>query len=248
MPMVTAPSMWLRTASGLRMRPASITETTRLTRSRAISGCHVTSTKCTPNEWLENFGFAAPYVPWEMPRPDTVWRLPIRRKSSNGSPVESGSPLRCTRPLMYWRSEARPANFEPGALAANASRASVALPAASRTAGTAAEVTIDPPELIRSCDQTLLQMPRGKGNVQPFIDFWLVDETQLDRIHVELQRQLVHRRFRCVKPRNRTWPAHGGGRAHIAPRQGGSDAQVGHAVQVRRSLAAVFLVVVQDRR
>ena len=45
MPITTAPSIWFRPASGLRMRPASMTVTTRLTRSRAISGCHVTSTK-----------------------------------------------------------------------------------------------------------------------------------------------------------------------------------------------------------
>ena len=38
------------------MRPASMTETTRLTRRRAISGCQVTSTKWQPKEWVENLG------------------------------------------------------------------------------------------------------------------------------------------------------------------------------------------------
>src|SRR6185369_8437881 len=42
-PITTAPSIWFRPANGLRMRPASMTVTTRLTRNRAISGCHVTS-------------------------------------------------------------------------------------------------------------------------------------------------------------------------------------------------------------
>ena len=41
----TAPWIWFRPASGFKIRPASITVTTRLTRKRAISGCHVTSTK-----------------------------------------------------------------------------------------------------------------------------------------------------------------------------------------------------------
>src|ERR1700704_936330 len=57
-PITTAPSIWLRPASGLRMRPASMTATTRLTRNRAISGCHVTSTKCAPYEWLGGLGVA----------------------------------------------------------------------------------------------------------------------------------------------------------------------------------------------
>src|ERR1700721_1819281 len=38
-PITTAPWIWFRPASGLIMRPASITVTTRLTRKRAISGC-----------------------------------------------------------------------------------------------------------------------------------------------------------------------------------------------------------------
>src|SRR3981081_12613 len=102
------------------MRPASITVTTRLTRSRAISGCQVTSTKCAPNEWLENFGFVAtPNVAWELPRPDTARRLPILKNRAYGTPLEVDSPWACTRPFVYSSSEpSRPANFEPGALAA----------------------------------------------------------------------------------------------------------------------------------
>src|ERR1700682_3155641 len=119
------------------MRPASITVTTRLTRNRAISGCHVISTKCAPNEWLESFGFVArPNVAWELPRPDTARRLPILKKSGYGMPLEAASPLGCTRPVVYSSSEDfRPANFEPGAFAAVASNASIAFPAASITAG-----------------------------------------------------------------------------------------------------------------
>jgi len=41
----------------MMMRPASMAETMRETRSRAISGWQVTSTKWAPNEWLEIFSF-----------------------------------------------------------------------------------------------------------------------------------------------------------------------------------------------
>ena len=37
MPITTAPSIWFRPASGLIMRPSSMTVTTRLTRNRAIA-------------------------------------------------------------------------------------------------------------------------------------------------------------------------------------------------------------------
>ena len=86
-PITTAPSIWLRPASGLRMRPASMTVTTRLTRNRAISGCHVTSTKWQPNECVENFGFGLPNVASDLPLPVTRRRLARRSKSANGTPL-----------------------------------------------------------------------------------------------------------------------------------------------------------------
>ena len=87
------PSIWFRAASGLRMRPASMAETTRETRSRASSGCQVTSTKCAPNECFERVGFSfGGKVPSARPKPltapwprarsswskGTAWRLPSR--------------------------------------------------------------------------------------------------------------------------------------------------------------------------
>ena len=60
-PMTTAPSIWLRAARGLGMRPASITVTIRLTRRRTISGCQITSAKCAPYEC--NFSLGLPKVP-----------------------------------------------------------------------------------------------------------------------------------------------------------------------------------------
>src|SRR5258708_1939301 len=39
-PITTAPWIWLRPASGLIIRPASRTVTTRVNRSRGIFGCH----------------------------------------------------------------------------------------------------------------------------------------------------------------------------------------------------------------
>src|SRR5260370_52548 len=49
-PITTAPWIWFRPATGLIMRPASMTATTRLTRSPAISGCHVTHWERTRGE------------------------------------------------------------------------------------------------------------------------------------------------------------------------------------------------------
>ena len=86
MPITTAPSIWLRPASGLRIRPASITETTRLTRKRAISGCHVTSTKWQPKECVENFGLGLPNVVSLLPLPEASRMLARRRTSAKGTP------------------------------------------------------------------------------------------------------------------------------------------------------------------
>ena len=84
------------------------------------------------------------------------------------------------------------------------------------------------------------------GKLQPFVDFRLIGEAKLHRVHLELERELIHGGLGGVKAGNRAGAAHRRGRADIAPRQGGRDAQVRHAVHVRRALAAVLLVVVED--
>src|SRR4051812_11617927 len=70
------------------IRPASMTETTRATRTRAISGCQVTSTKWQPNECFENLGFAAPAVVSLFPRPVTRRTLARLSRSANGTPED----------------------------------------------------------------------------------------------------------------------------------------------------------------
>ena len=68
----------LRIVNGL-----SITIATRLTRSRAVSGCQVTSTKWQPNECLESFGFGAKAVISELPLPVIVvrWLVAATRRT-----------------------------------------------------------------------------------------------------------------------------------------------------------------------
>ena len=127
MPITTAPSIWLRPASGLMMRPASMTVTTRLTRSRAISGCHVTSTKWQPNECVENFGLGLPKVPSDLPLPVTSRRLARRSRSANGTPLAGPSALTKTRPPSNARSSGlRFSNGEPGVVVATLSSDSIA--------------------------------------------------------------------------------------------------------------------------
>ncbi len=50
--MTTAPAIWLRPIFGLMILPPSMTETTRLTRRRALAGSHVTSANCAPKQWV----------------------------------------------------------------------------------------------------------------------------------------------------------------------------------------------------
>ena len=146
-PITTAPSIWLRPASGLMMRPASITETTRSTRNRAISGCHVTSTKWQPNECVENFGFSSPNVASDLPLPVTKRRLARLSRSANGTPPAAPLAFTKTRPFSKARSAALFfSNGDPGVEVATVSRAAMALSAAAKTAGMTEPVTIEPPE------------------------------------------------------------------------------------------------------
>jgi len=74
-------SLRFRPARGFRILPASITVTTRLTRSRAVSGCQVTSTKWQPKEWVENFAFGSPKVAFPSPCPETSLKFARPRSS-----------------------------------------------------------------------------------------------------------------------------------------------------------------------
>src|SRR5260370_30910160 len=67
------------------MRPPSLTDKTRLTRSRAISGCQVTSTKWQPNECVEYLGLGLPKKASDLPLPVTRLRLAWRSRLSNGT-------------------------------------------------------------------------------------------------------------------------------------------------------------------
>ena len=105
-----------------------------------------------------------------------------------------------------------------------------------------------PAELFRAELEALEQMPRGERNAHRLVDLRLVEDAELDRVDLELIGQLVHRRLGGVEPGHRAGAAHGGRRADVAPGAAERHAQVGHAVLERRRLAAVFVVVVEDRR
>src|SRR4030095_15068344 len=130
------------------MRPASITETTRLTRKRAISGCQVTSTKWQPNECDENFGLGLPKVDSLFPLPVTRRRLAFRRISANGTPLLGPSAF--TKTLPAWRAKSsglRFSNGPPGVDVAAVNKERIAPSAADQTAGITEAVVIEPPEI-----------------------------------------------------------------------------------------------------
>src|SRR6478609_554346 len=146
-PITTAPCIWLRPASVLMIFPASMTVTTRLTRSRAISGCQVTSAKWQPNDCVENFGFGLPNVAGDWPLPETIRRLAWRRISANGVPFEGPSALIKIRPFSTARSSGLwLAKGDPGVDTATIFSEPIAWSAAKSTAFTTDAVAMDPPE------------------------------------------------------------------------------------------------------
>jgi hypothetical protein len=98
-PMTTAPSIWLRAGLGLRMRPASITVTTRETRRRAVSGCQVTSANCAPKECLENLRLDRQRYPRIFPA-GGARMLAAVRICSKRTPVSGDLSLRMDAPLV----------------------------------------------------------------------------------------------------------------------------------------------------
>src|SRR5438552_16124695 len=130
------------------MRPASITDTTRLTRSRAISDCQVTSTKWQPYECIENFGLGLPKVDSLLPLPVAWRRLARRRRSAKGTARSGPSALTNTLPASNARSsDLRRSKGVPGVEVAIFSSDSIALSAAAHTAGITELVAIEPPEI-----------------------------------------------------------------------------------------------------
>ena len=129
------------------MRPPSMTDTTRLTRSRAISGCQVTSTKWQPNECVEYLGLGLPKAASDFPLPVTRRRLARRSKLSNGTPLSAPSAFTKTWPPSNARSvRGRFSNGEPGVIVAIVSSDAIASSAAAKTAGTTDSVANEPPE------------------------------------------------------------------------------------------------------
>src|SRR5215468_2890992 len=90
-------------------------------------------------------------------------------------------------------------------------------------------------------------MARGKGNVLAFVNLWLVQNPELDRIHLELVGHFVHGRLRCEKSGHRAWPAHVGRCADVAPGPSEMHPQVWRAVMKRRRFTAILLVNLEDR-
>ena len=102
-----------------------------------------------------------------------------------------------------------------------------------------------PAEFLCAKRQAFLRW-RTRTAAQAFVDLRLVAQTQLDWIHIELDRQLIHRGSARTVPAPRparasTWAS------RIALGQPRGDAQIRHAVHVRRRLAAILLVIVEDR-
>src|SRR5207253_10486744 len=147
-PITTAPSIWLRAGFGLIMRPASMTLTNRDTRSRAVSGCQVTSANCAPNECSEYFRLSSPpKVVRDCALPTAARTFARASTSPNGTP-DDGSLFRATRPLAKWRSSGvapAKAAFFPDVDSVSSDR--TAARAAAETAGITDAVAQDPPEI-----------------------------------------------------------------------------------------------------
>jgi hypothetical protein len=88
-------------------------------------------------------------------------------------------------------------------------------------------------------------MTRGEWHVGAFVPFGVVDEAKLEGIDLELVGQLVHASFESVEAGDGARSAHVHGRADVAMDEAAGDFEVGDAVEVRRGLAAAFVVVVE---
>ncbi len=87
---------------------------------------------------------------------------------------------------------------------------------------------------------------RREGHVLAFVDLRLIQEAQLDRIHVEPDGQLIHSRLEGEQARHSAGPTHGGRGADIAANQARGSAKIRCAVAVAGGLTATLGVVVED--
>src|ERR1700689_4997983 len=104
-----------------------------------------------------------------------------------------------------------------------------------------------PTEFFGAHVETLDEVARREGQVLALVDLRLIQQAELDRIHVELDGQLIYRRLEREKTRHGARTAHGSWGANVAPDQAGSGTKVGRAVAVASGLAATLGVVVEDR-
>ena len=208
MPITTAPSIWLRPASGLMIRPASMTVTTRLTRRRAISGCQVTSTKWQPNEWVENFGFGLPNVAFAFAAAGDAgehWRRRASRQTAR------------RRRAVGFHKDAAVFEGELSGLAILERRTgrcrrdreqrAIASSAAAKTAGMTEPVAIEPPEI----------GPGGKRRIAEH-DFDFV-ERDAEFLGARAGRGSCRCRCRCLACRRRRGPCRRRGAGHWPRRE-----------------------------
>ena len=90
-------------------------------------------------------------------------------------------------------------------------------------------------------------MARRERNTQGLIYFRFVEDSEFDRVDLELIGQFVHRRLGRVKPGHTAGPSHVGPCPDVSLCAAETHAEVGHAVLERSCLAAIFMVRVEHR-
>src|SRR5205807_8581466 len=89
-------------------------------------------------------------------------------------------------------------------------------------------------------------MPRRKRNAFALVDLWFVQFAQAHRIDLELIGQLVHGRLSRIESGHRAGSTHRCRRADVSASAAPVDTKIWHAVEVRRSLTAVFVITAED--
>src|SRR6185295_6426176 len=90
-------------------------------------------------------------------------------------------------------------------------------------------------------------MPRRERQSRTLIDLRLIENAELNRIHLELVGQFIQRRFCGVEPGHSTGSAHIGAAADVSLGSPKSHAQIGHTVLEWSCLAAVLMMRVKNR-
>src|SRR5882757_2846551 len=90
-------------------------------------------------------------------------------------------------------------------------------------------------------------MTGREGLTGALVLLWLVYKPKLNWIYLELQRELIHGAFQCVKTGYRARSPHGSGCANIAACEPSSNEYVWARVEEGRSFTATLVVVVLDR-